>query len=555
MKSNYRSPLFRQLRDELIRGANRDQRLAHVVRAEQLLSELDSGATHPYEFYHWRITRTRPPSSPEVGIPVQDARHDICRLVEEVSDSANVSVDSAEEKVLTVPELAKLFNVTPKTVSRWRLRGLAGRRFVFQGRKRLGFLRSSVARFLHRNAAQVRRSGRFRKLTGKERAEIVDRARTLVASGLPPVEVVRVIGQETGRCSETVRATIRQHDRQHAAEAVFPAPGRALSKTMNEQLYAQYRRGKSLAAMARTAGQPRLAVSRAIRAMRAERIAQLPLEYMPSPEFDRPDAESEILASVPEAGQRVRKPRPPSEVPSYLASLYEIPLLTPRQERHLFRKFNYLKYRAAKLRETLDPAHPDSRVMDEIERLHEEAVATKNELVRANLRLVVSIAKQYVTRQEQFFDLVSDGNMSLIRAVEKFDYTLGNKFSTYASWAIKKNYARTFAVDMRRQDRFRTSHEELLSAEMEHRADPYEQESTQRRREQEIDCLLSYLDERERRVITSRFGLGSTRRPRTLQEVGVEFGVSKERIRQIEARAISKLREAAAKESIESPAV
>ena len=86
--------------------------------------------------------------------------------------------------------------------------------------------------------------------------------------------------------------------------------------------------------------------------------------------------------------------------------------------------------------------------MDEIERLYDQAVTVKNQIVRANLRLVVSIAKRHVGPTDNFFELVSDGNMSLIRAAEKFDYARGNKFSTYASWAIMKNFARTIPDEL-----------------------------------------------------------------------------------------------------------
>ncbi len=103
--------------------------------------------------------------------------------------------------------------------------------------------------------------------------------------------------------------------------------------------------------------------------------------------------------------------------------------------------------------------------MNEIEKLYEEVVKIKNEIVQANLRLVVSIAKRHVTGSEDFFGLVSDGNMSLIRAVEKFDFSRGNKFSTYASWAIMKNFARTIPEEFKRRDRFRTSQEELVHDE------------------------------------------------------------------------------------------
>ena len=107
--------------------------------------------------------------------------------------------------------------------------------------------------------------------------------------------------------------------------------------------------------------------------------------------------------------------------------------------------------------------------------------------MRANLRLVVSIAKRHVGPADNFFELVSDGNMSLIRAVEKFDFARGNKFSTYASWAIMKNFARTIPDEHRRRDRFRTSQSEMFSAPRTQRTDQYEQETAQAQREAQIE--------------------------------------------------------------------
>jgi RNA polymerase primary sigma factor len=191
--------------------------------------------------------------------------------------------------------------------------------------------------------------------------------------------------------------------------------------------------------------------------------------------------------------------------------------------------------------------------MAEIERLYDIAVATKNQIVRANLRLVVSIAKRHVGSHENFFELVSDGNMSLIRAVEKFDFARGNKFSTYASWAIMKNFARTIPDELRRRDRYRTSHDEMFHTTEEHRSDWYEQESVQSQRVAEIGKILERLDEREQKIIVHRFGLDHGREPQTLKEVGEEMGVTKERVRQIEARALSKLRQAAEEDRIDVP--
>jgi RNA polymerase primary sigma factor/RNA polymerase sigma factor len=227
--------------------------------------------------------------------------------------------------------------------------------------------------------------------------------------------------------------------------------------------------------------------------------------------------------------------------------------LTREQEVHLFRKMNYLKYTASKLREELDPSRSRSGLMDQIERLYDHSVAVKNEIISANLRLVVSIAKRHVGPGENFFELVSDGNISLIRAVEKFDFARGNKFSTYASWAIMKNFARTIPDEHRHRDRFRTSHSDMFGTAEDVRSDQYEQESAQVQREGQIGKILERLDEREQKIIISRFGLSPGHEPLTLKEVGAAMGVTKERIRQIEARALSKLRKAVHEEKIDLP--
>jgi RNA polymerase primary sigma factor/RNA polymerase sigma factor len=287
--------------------------------------------------------------------------------------------------------------------------------------------------------------------------------------------------------------------------------------------------------------------------MRAKRIFELPLDFIPNPGFGRLDPERMIGERMPESDVALKKPRLPSGLPPYLASLYEVPLLTKEQEVYLFRRFNYLKYRATKLRGQIDVQHPKSSLMDEIEKLYELAVQTKNKIVRANLRLVVSIAKRHVGPSDNFFELVSDGNMSLIRAVEKFDFARGNKFSTYASWAIMKNFARTIPDEIRYKDRYRTANFEMFSATEDQRSDQYEQESAQSQRQFQVGRILERLDEREAKIIISRFGLDHKQEPLTLKEVGAEMGVTKERVRQIEARALNKLRQAAEEDHIDVP--
>ena len=309
--------------------------------------------------------------------------------------------------------------------------------------------------------------------------------------------------------------------------------------------------------MAQRFDQTRTRIYRIINDLNAARIMELPLDYIGNEQFARlcsEKKEREILRALPENDPPARKPRVPSGLPAYLASLYEVPLLTREQESHLFRKMNYLKYKASMLRAQLDLNRPTSRLMRQIEKLYDESVATKTQIVCANLRLVVSIAKRYVRPTQDFFELVSDGNMSLLRAVDKFDFSRGNKFSTYATWAIMKNFARTFHDANRHRDRFRTSHSEMFSYTEDVRADQYEQESAQIQRESQVERILGRLDERERQIVTARFGLIRGHEPLTLTQVGAAMGVTKERIRQIQARAMSKLREAAKESRIECTA-
>jgi len=553
MHSDYRQPLMRQLRDQQVRFAPRDKRHQQVVRAEKLLGEIQPKRNYPYDYVCFRITDFRPDDSPNVQMGGEDLIHDLCLFVEDVSDAADIRREEVPEQVYTVDELAKMFSVSTKTISRWRGQGLPSRRLIMDGRKRVGFLQSHVERFVARNQQRVARGKRFSQLTDEERNDIIDRARRMAQAGGCPADVTRRIAQRMGRSVETIRYTLRQFDEKNPNLAIFPDSSGPLSQEAKQRIYQQYRRGTSPEALAKQYCRTRGSIHRVINEMRANRLLELPLDYMYNEEFDEKGAERRILGPMPEGEAVARKSRIPSGLPPYLASLYEVPLLTREQEQHLFRKFNYLKHRAAKLREKLKPSRAKASLMDRIEKYYEDAVKTKNQIVRSNLRLVVSIAKRHVGGADDFFELVSDGNMSLIRAVEKFDYSRGNKFSTYASWAIMKNFARTIPSGYKHRERFRSGTEEMFVAAEDTRGDQYAEESAQHMRESQVGSILSALDEREQKIIISRFGLNHDQEPQTLKEVGADMGVTKERVRQIEARALSKLRAVVVEAKIESP--
>jgi RNA polymerase primary sigma factor/RNA polymerase sigma factor len=557
MHTDYAITAIRELRDQQVRFAPREKKLEQVSQAERLLSELDPERTYTYEYLCYRITRYRPEAYREVKFSGSQARHDLYLFVEDLSDAANVPAEAAGERVTTVEEIARRFNVSTKTISRWRRLGLISRRFVVDGRKRVGFLESTIDRFVTENADKVQRGTQFSQLTDEERALIVRRGRRLAQAGAAAAEVVRRLARKTGRSPETVRYTLRQFDQEHPELAVFPDSLGPIRLETKRKICLRYHCGESVDALARRFCRTRASIYRIIAEMRAQRIRELPLDYIPNEEFARAmrflKRERRILADMPAGDEPSKKARLPSGLPPYLASLYEVPLLSRAQEAHLFRKMNYLKYKAGRLRQKLDPAQPKASLMDQIDALYEEAVATKNQIVRANLRLVVSIAKRHVGPAENFFELVSDGNMSLMRAVEKFDYARGYKFSTYASWAIMKNFARTIPDAHRYRDRFRTSQSEMFTTTEDARSDQVEAESSQLQRESQVEKILGRLDEREQKIIIRRFGLQRGQEPLTLKQVGSELGVTKERIRQIEVRALSKLRRAVEEDKVDFP--
>jgi RNA polymerase primary sigma factor len=281
----------------------------------------------------------------------------------------------------------------------------------------------------------------------------------------------------------------------------------------------------------------------------------------------------------------------------YLKEIGKVPLLSAEEEVELAKRIEAGEKATDKLDTDEELPRDEARKLRRVER---DGVNAKKKLVEANLRLVVSIAKRYVGRGMLFLDLIQEGNLGLIRAVEKFDYRKGYKFSTYATWWIRQAITRAIADQARTiripvhmvetinkliriqrqllQELGREPLPEEIGAEMgltpekvreilKISQEPVsletpigEEEDSQlgdfiEDQEAEVPAdaasfsllqeqlqeVLDTLSERERKVIELRFGLIDGH-PRTLEEVGRVFGVTRERIRQIESKTLSKLR-------------
>ncbi|MDA8743083.1 sigma-70 family RNA polymerase sigma factor [Rubripirellula amarantea] len=546
MHEDYRNGQLKELRDQLTRFAPKGKKIEQADLAENLYHEIDTHRSYALDYVCFRVTNYRREQSSRSNIAGVDVKHDLRLLIEDLSDSADIAIEEIPEQVHTMEDLSKSFRVSTKTISRWRDAGLVSRRFLFGGRKRVGFLHSSVERFAAENRDKIRRGERFSQLTDEEKGEMIERARQMVEGGASLAEVTRELAAQMGRSPETIRYTLKNFDSVHQSVAIFPDHRGALTDDDKRAIFKLHTHGHTVSSLCKRFKRTRTSIHRILLDMRIEQVMELPLDYIYNEEFEVAARKDEFLGELPEPAKAPRKTRTPAGLPSYLAALYDVALLTREQEYHLFRKMNYLKHCASRLREQLDSADADrSSLMNQIDGLYEQAVLVKNKIVQSNLRLVVSIAKRHVKSSDDFFALISDGNMSLIRAAEKFDYSRGNKFSTYASWAIMKNFARTIPSEFKHRDRFRTTTEELFVSRQDNRLDPYIEETVQKTRQRELSKILNRLDDREQKIIVARFGLGRDKEPLTLKEVGEEMGVTKERIRQLEARALSKLRDAA----------
>jgi RNA polymerase primary sigma factor len=288
--------------------------------------------------------------------------------------------------------------------------------------------------------------------------------------------------------------------------------------------------------------------------MRARRVLEATIEFVGHPDFDDSTATAEILGPMPGPISRAKGAGwvgAPEVLPLSDADLQDSKFLTREQEVHLFRRMNFLKYQAAQLQEAIKPSGARSADLDRVEELLRQAGAIRNRIIRSYLGLVVSVVKKFTRGSQDFFDLVSEGNVSLIQASEQFDFDRGARFCTYATRAIINNFVRRFPRDRRFRARFATGHEGLLQSLADHRdidrADAIDQEQSRYM----IRKMLGYLNGREQTILARRFGLAGD--AQTLVEVGRELGISKERVRQLESRALAKLRALADVQNLAPP--
>ncbi|MBI1371951.1 MAG: sigma-70 family RNA polymerase sigma factor [Phycisphaera sp.] len=547
-------------------------RRQHVDRAEQLYWQLESDRNYPFDYITFRITGVRSDTAETTTLVGKAIQHDLLRLVEQVSETINEPVEVYSPSPWDLRTICTRMKVTSKTISRYRRQGLFARRLIWPGgRKKLSFLPESVERFKQVRTPRQEQAAGFTRIDEPTQHEIIVRARRIASRvDASPFRVARYLSDKYGRSTEAVRQLLLRHDERDPRVAIFPDHTPPLTEREQRIIHRAYHRGVPVAKMAERYNRARNAIYRALNLRRAAALRELNLRYVTTPTFELPDAEQVLL------GPPIPAPPPPVSIDpqpgrprtdpmadgltSYIQQLYQQPLLEPEPEKVLFVRYNFLKYLADQMRAALDPYHPRSRDLDVIETHLRRAVSLKEHLVRANLRLVVSVARKHLSggrgfRPQLLSELIAEGNLVLVEAIESFDPARGNRFSTYLSWALMRRFAQASKQSAPSRPIAATSdRREYWPAEL----DP-EQTHTEHAEHvtHTLDRLLGELDERERFIITRHFGLttedGYHAEPQTLAQVAAELDISAERARQIEHRAMGKLRQAAAELGLDMP--
>jgi RNA polymerase primary sigma factor len=330
------------------------------------------------------------------------------------------------------------------------------------------------------------------------------------------------------------------------------------------------------------------------------RGSTITLDYKPDPERNEFEYQTDFIKSFPPLGTHKNLELIGSDdtVGLYLKEMAHIPLLTKQEEIDLAKRIERARDALNELSQHEKSINRDRRT--ELDHEIRDGYQAREHIIKANTRLVVSIAKKYIGNGVPFLDLIQEGNLGLMRAVEKFEYQRGFRFSTYATWWIRQtitraiaDQGRTIRVPVYMTDRIRKMYRIIYQMEQELGRPPSEEELANEMDldpkkvkwmlrvswmpvslespvgddedsefgmfvedkgspspaqavyhdmlRERINDVLSSLSPREARILRLRFGLDCDR-PYTLEEVGQKFGLTRERIRQIEGKALRRLR-------------
>lgn len=452
------------------------------------------------------------PSNEGETLPRNILIQQLSQFMEDLSLIEPLPIEAVHEPFYSTEELQRQFGLLEKVKRGYRNRGLIFfASFLVEGRRVRGVLESDLEEFCRNNPELLEgTSDSFGRLPGDMRARLIADYRSRIEKGLRP---------DTSQMMH------------HPQEKHPAAPENDAAKL--DQWYM--------------------------------RVMRLPLRFVGNEDFENEAKENEILAPPPEKDRlRVDYSRVPKHATPALAASYAYPLLTPEQEPHLFRQYNYLKFRAWKLRESLNPIDPDPDILREIYALYNKAQEVRSWLTGCNLRIPISFTKPY-HRQGDYIELLEEANASLVYAIEKFDYGRGFKFISYCGWAIKKNMAGFLSRVKKNRRRFISLYEDRIVQENgdeeyaanipDHRENEFALQSMLRQCQLMVRKeLLPFLPPREHYVVSEHHALrGGLDEGKVMEEIAPEVGMTKQNVSNILSHAMQRLERLLKRKSLTFP--
>ncbi|MCE5339861.1 MAG: sigma-70 family RNA polymerase sigma factor [Planctomycetaceae bacterium] len=534
----------------------RAQQIKQLAAAESLYKILSPEQEYPYEFICFKITGYRPKNSAStVPISGGELLKSLPKYIHKASARLRLRTDQESEKIYTLKELAEHLNVSIRTLERWQTKGLIGRRYVFPDNVlKTGFSQTFVDEFVTANKSLVESAASYSTIDLKLKGEILKYVAQLSGQQeLSKTAIMKKAAEQFGRAVETVRLLVVEYEKRQK-KPIFLNRRTQIESADAAEIFKLYQAGENVEKIAAKYCHSSSSIYRVITQRRVRKLLGTKIDYIPSDEFVQADAEEKILSDLPSIRRTPRKILQNASAKishndwqRFIEAVTKIPMLNREQELQLFRRYNFLKYLAAEKMKGINLHSFCGKAAYQAQEFLDEANRLKNLIIEANLKLVVRIAGRH--SGANLGDLVSEGNIAMMRAVEKFDYTKGFRFSTYASWVISRAFARYLPAEQAMMGA-ELPEEEFQIAAVEN-AGSDDIDNAHRSLMQAIE---QNLNEREQHVIRYHFGLSGTmvkKEFKTLKQIGEDLKITKERVRQIELEALSKLRQTLSPEEFE----
>ncbi|MEX0885048.1 MAG: helix-turn-helix domain-containing protein [Phycisphaeraceae bacterium] len=491
LEQTFRSHRLAELTRQLLH-AGVERRAAQVRRAEKLHDQIDPERAYPLEFVIYRLTGYRRDVGDNALIVGEALRPDLRLMIDALTRSITFEPEPGETHE-TAAALAERMGVSTKTITRWRREGLRWRWAVPAGKPRaqVVFTADAVADFVRRHPDRVARAAAFTHIDAALRGRIIERARRLAEQrDVSLNQVAQHLARRTGRALETIRQVLEKHDREHAEAPLFVDRTGPLTPHQKRLIARAHRMGMPASRLARRFGRTRSTIHRVVGQQRASAARRVELAWIELPTFRRDDADEVILRPTggndgdadalhdDEAGgkgagkggaatvvkARSVPDRVLAELPEALQTLYRTPIMAPTESRSLFIRYNYLKFKAERIRQGLDRLEPRRGELDAFDACVREARAIRDTLARAHLPVVLLAARRHLLGDDepsarQLVGLLERGQVVLIEAVDTFNPTRGTFESFLTNRLLQRFAAETQPRDEARAQRRLTGEE------------------------------------------------------------------------------------------------